>query len=114
MKLKEQYGRDFMGKLALGIYNFHKDEPIEYYLNQEAELKYQAVVDKYNESFNRKWSDSQDDNMLDSQDMAEISVRSKATELIGRLSIILWIYVNGNIFLQFYNFIILLFLYLIT
>ena len=85
-----------MGKLALGLYNFHKDDKVSYYLDEKAEQKYQAVVDKYNESFNRKWGDSQDDNILDSQDMAEISVRSKATELIGRLSIILWIYINGK------------------
>lgn len=85
-----------MGKIALGIYNFHKDDSLLYVLTEEAEKVYEEVVDKYNEQFNLKWSSSQDEVLLDSQERAEISVRSKATELVGRLSIILWIYTNGK------------------
>ena len=85
-----------MGKLALGIFNFHKDSNITYVLDEQAEKVYESVVDKYNEQFNLKWSNSQETNSMDSQERAEICVRTKATELIGRLSIILWIYINGN------------------
>lgn len=84
-----------MGKVALAIYNYHKDDSIIYILTEEAEKVYEEVVDKYNEQFNLKWSSSQDEVVLDSQERAEICVRSKATELVGRLSIILWIYTNG-------------------
>lgn len=92
-----------MGKLAMGLFKHHKDAKIEYALDEEAGKVYSQMVDKYNEQFNLKWSNSQEDaTPLDSQERAEICVRSKATELIGRLSIILWIYTKGLIYLLFF------------
>ena len=35
---------------------------------------------------------------LDSYDKAEISVRSKAPELIGRMTVSLWIYCKGTLY----------------
>lgn len=85
-----------MGKIALAIYTFHKDEAITYKLTPEAYEVYEGVVKKYNDQFNMKWTARNDDILLDSQERAEIKVRSKASELVGRLSVILWVYINGN------------------
>ena len=47
-------------------------------------------------------SQASQEQQLDSYDKAEISVRSKAPELIGRMTVSLWIYCNGKIdFLHF-------------
>ena len=95
-----------MGKLAMALFKHHKDANIEYALDEEAREVYSKMVDKYNEQFNLKWSNSQEDaTLLDSQERAEICVRSKATELIGRLSIILWIYTKSLYFFHKYFFI---------
>ena len=90
------YGHDMMGKIALGIFELHRDQEIIYTLSEEADKVYQEIANKYNEQFNMKWANNEDDLLLDSQERAEIAVRSKATELVGRLSIILWIYINGK------------------
>lgn len=86
-----------MGKIALAIFEHHFSNPITYKLGKEAKQCYDEIVETYNEQFNLKWSSSQDGKeACDSDEKAEISTRSKAPTLIGRLSVILWIYFNGS------------------
>ena len=86
-----------MGKIALAIFQHHYDKDTLYSLGKEAKEKYEEIVEAYNEQFNLKWASSQDTpDALDNEDRAEISTRSKASTLIGRLTVILWIYVNGK------------------
>ena len=97
--MKETYGLDIMGEIAKEIYMFHKDANRMYTLCEDADKIYQEVVAKYNKQYNRKWGhlvSSDEDDMLSSQDTAEIQIRSKAEELVGRLSVILWIYTRGR------------------
>ena len=91
--MTKHYDEHFMGKVCLGIYNHHYNREVCYKMSEEASKVYEYIVDKYNEIFNLKWASSQEN--LDEYDKAEISVRTKAPELIGRLSVILWIYTNG-------------------
>lgn len=88
------YDENLMGKIALAIFEWHNGKKICYSLNGESEEAYESIVEKYNDQFNLKWASSQEN--LDPLDKAEISVRTKAPELIGRLSVILWIYTNGK------------------
>lgn len=92
-KLKETYGLDIIGKVALNVFNYHEENEIVYVLSPDATIAYEQIVQRYNKQFNMKWNPNQDDTD-DSQD-SDIPVRTKATELIGRLSVILWIYTNG-------------------
>ena len=85
--MSKKYDPDLLGKIALGIYDYHYGKKIVYQLSDEAEEVYEEIVEKYNEQFNMKWASSQQN--LDALDKAEISVRTKAPELIGRLSVIL-------------------------
>lgn len=88
-----------MGEVAKEIFIFHKDVNRMYTLCEEADKIYQEVVAKYNKQYNREWGhlvSSDEDDILDSQDTAKIQIRSKAEELVGRLSVILWIYTSGK------------------
>ena len=94
-ELTEKYHNDIMGQIALAIYEYHLDRDTIYELSDEAEEAYEEIVEKYNEHFNLKWtSSSQSD--LDALERSELSTRTKAPEMIGRLAIILWIYTNGK------------------
>ena len=55
-KFAESYDTDLLGKIALGIFNHHKDVAICYALDCEAEEKFYDIVDKYNEQFNLKYT----------------------------------------------------------
>ena len=97
-ELKRNYDANLMGKIALAIFQHHYNADITYYHGKEAQKTYRRIVEAYNDQFNLKWSSSQDGNDgLDSDDKSEISTRSKASTLIGRLSVILWIYFNGKL-----------------
>ena len=87
-----------MGKIALAIFRHHYNADITYYHGKNAQMVYRRIVEAYNDQFNLKWSSSQEanDGGIDSDDKADISTRSKASTLIGRLSVILWIYINGK------------------
>ena len=82
------------------IFSFHQDVDICYTLDDEAEKLFERITDKYSGQFNLKYSSgsqlpsSQPE--LDVEEKAEICVRTKATELIGRLTCILWVYCNGR------------------
>ena len=93
-EMKEIYGLDMMGKIALEIFTFHEHKEVVYKYKTDAKELYNRVAERYIETYNEKWSNSQED--MDEVDRSEIPLRSKAPELIGRLSIILWIYKNGN------------------
>ena len=60
---------------------------------------FEEICDKLNGLFNMKYSTgsqlSSSQTPLDTADKAEINVRTKATELIGRLACILWVYCKG-------------------
>ena len=82
------------------IFSFHQDIDICYTLDDEAEKLFERITDKYSRQFNLKYSSgsqlpsSQPE--LEVEEKAEICVRTKATELIGRLTCILWVYCNGS------------------
>ena len=83
-----------------GILHHHKDTEITYELDDEGNQAYEQIVNKYNDQYNLKYtstsqiSASQPD--LNMEEKAELSVRTKATEIIGRLACVLWIYCNGK------------------
>ena len=84
----------------LKILEYHMDNEVIYVLSDEAELLFEQITDKYRGQFNLKYSsasqisDSQPE--LNTEEKSEISVRTKATELIGRLACVFWVYCNGK------------------
>lgn len=68
-------------------------------MTEEADRTYERIIDKLNDQFNLKYtsssqiSESQPD--LNNTEKSELSVRTKGTEIIGRLTCALWIYCNG-------------------
>lgn len=93
----ETYDENLMGKIALAIYEHHSVNEITYKLGEEAKKCYDEIVEAYNDQFNIKWSSTQSGQEgCDSDDKDNIATRSKAPTLIGRLSVILWIYFNGK------------------
>ena len=103
-KLIRGYDGNIMGMVMEGILLIHKDKKITYTLSDEADKLYEKIIDKLNDQFNLKYmsasqlSSSQPD--LNNNEKSELSVRTKGTEIIGRLTCSLWIYCNGNMFLK--------------
>ena len=101
-KLIAGYDVNIMGMVLEGILLIHKDKKITYTLSDEADKLYEKIIDKLNDQFNLKYtsasqlSSSQPD--LNNNEKLELSVRTKGTEIIGRLTCALWIYCNGKIF----------------
>ena len=99
-KLSQGYDPNIIGIVMEGILLIHKDSKIIYKLNEEADKLYEKIIDKLNDQFNLKYtsasqlSASQPD--LNCNEKSELSVRTKGTEIIGRLTCALWIYCNGN------------------
>ena len=83
------------------ILAFHLNKDTCYTLSEEAEEIFEAITDKYSGQFNLKYSTSSQLSAsqpeLDLEEKSEICVHTKATELIGRLTCVLWVYCNGNI-----------------
>ena len=97
-EIQEKYDKDLMGKIALSLYEHHKNQEIIYKLDTGTENLYEAIFDKYNSQFNLKYSSEceiSSQGALDYKEKAEINVHTKAPELIGRLACNLWIYCNG-------------------
>ena len=97
-EMQEKYDKDVMGKIALSLYEHHKNQEIIYTLDTDTENLYEAIFDKYNSQFNLKYSgecEISSQGTLDCEEKAEINVCTKAPELIGRLACNLWIYCNG-------------------
>ena len=93
------YDDNIIGKVMECIVEHHKEEDILYTLNEEAEGVFEVITDKLNDQFNLKYtsssqiSASQPD--LDNTEKSELSVRTKATEIIGRLTCVLCVYCKG-------------------
>ena len=79
-----------------------------YTLDPKAEKLFEKITDKYSGQFNLKYSTSSQLSSsqpeLDNKEKAEICVRTKATEMIGRLTCVLWVYCNGKT-LTYYTYI---------
>ena len=94
-----KYDQNIIGQVMEAILEHHKDKEILYTLNEEAEGIFEVITDKLNDQFNLKYtsssqiSASQPD--LDNTEKSELSVCTKATEIIGQLTCVLWIYCKG-------------------
>ena len=89
------------------------DKDTCYTLSADAEKVFEKITDKYSGQFNLKYSStsqiSASQPELDIEEKSKICVHTKATELIRRLTCVLWVYCNGNISnisMQFLNIII--------
>ena len=95
-----KYDPDIVGQVMEAILEHHKKTDVLYTLNEEAESVFEVITDKLNDQFNLKYtsasqiSASQPD--LDNTEKSELSVRTKATEIIGRLTCVLWVYCKGT------------------
>ena len=99
-QMREEYQNDIMGKVALAIYRHHKGCPTTYKLCDEAQDYFNGILDNlashFNSHYDIKDSITESQTQLDEQQRADIDVRTKAGELIGCLSAVLWIYNNGQ------------------
>ena len=95
-----KYDDNIMGQVMSHIFTHHHEKETCYTLDEEAEKLFEEITDKYSGQFNLKYSSatqlSASQPVLDLAEKAEICVRTKATELIGRLTCVLWVYCNGN------------------
>ena len=95
----QQYDPNIVGQVMEGILEHRKKTNVPYTLNEEAESVFKVITDKLNDQFNLKYtlasqiSASQPD--LDNTEKFELSVRTKATEIIGRLTCVIWVYCKG-------------------
>ena len=92
-----------MGMVMAKILEFHLEKDTCYTLSEEAEHIFEAITDKYSSQFNLKYSTlsqlSASQPEIDLEEKSEICICTKATELIGRLTCILWVYYNGNAYI---------------
>ena len=109
--MASKYDADIIGQVMEGIVEFHKSQEVLYTLDEEAESVFEIITDKLNDQFNLKYtsasqiSASQPD--LDNTEKSELSVCTKATEIIGRLTCVLWVYCKGSILCEVLEVIIL-------
>ena len=100
-QMRKEYQNDIMGKVAITIYRHHKGSPTTYKLCQEAQEYFDGILDnlasQFNSPYDIKDSITESQTQLDEQQRADIDVRTKAGELIGRLLAVLWIYNNGKL-----------------
>ena len=99
-EMREQYDKDIVGKVALAIFRHHKASQVIYELSDEAQQYFDGILDNLASQFNSHYDMEEDltesQPVLNDEQRADIDVRTKAAELIGRMSGILWIYNNGN------------------
>ena len=92
-----KYDPDVVGQVMEAIVEFHKSQNILYTLNQEAESIFEVFTDKLNDQFNLKYtSASQISALQPDLDNTEKSELSKATEIIRKLTCVLWVYCKGT------------------
>ena len=109
--MASKYDSDIIGQVMEGIVEFHKSQEVLYTLDEEAESVFEVITDKLNDQFNLKYTSasqisvSQPD--LDNTEKSELSVCTKATEIIGRLTCVLWVYCKGSILCEVLEVIIL-------
>ena len=95
-----RYDQHIVGQVMEAILEHHKNDVVLYTLDEEAEKVFEVITDKLNDQFNLKYtsasqmSASQPD--LDGSEKSELAVRTKATEIIGRLTCVLWVYCKGT------------------
>ena len=98
--MRQEYQSDIMGKVALAIYRHHKGCPTTYKLCDEAQDYFDGILDNLASQFNSHYdieeSITESQTQLDAEQRADIDVHTKAGELIGQLSAVLWINNNGN------------------
>ena len=98
--MQEEYQSDIMGKVALAIYRHHKGCPTTYKLCNEAQDYFDGILNNLASQFNSHYdieeTITESQTQLNAEQRADIDVCTKAGELIGRLSAVLWIYNNGN------------------
>ena len=98
-EMNENFEETYIGKVMKRILLFHQDKDIIYKFENEGDKLFEEICDKLNGLFNLKYSTgsqvSSSQTPLDTADKAEINVRTKATELIGCLACILWVYCKG-------------------
>ena len=98
--MRQRFQPDLIGKVALGVYRHHKSSDTLYELSEDAQDYFDGILDNLASQFNSHYD--MDDELTESQpplndeQRADIDVRTKAAELIGRLSAVLWIYNNGQ------------------
>ena len=99
--MNENFEEMYIGKVMERILLFHQDKDILYKFDNEGDKLFEEICDKLNGLFNLKYSTgsqiSSSQIPLDTADKAEINVHTKATELIGRLACILWVYCKGTL-----------------
>ena len=100
-ELIDKYDTNIMGQVMSHIFGHHHDKDTCYTLDEEAEKLFEEITDKYSGQFNLQYSSatqlSASQPALDLAEKAEICVHTKVTELIGRLTCVLWVYCNGNL-----------------
>ena len=98
--MNENFEETYKGKVMERIVLFHQNKDIIYKFDNEGDELFGKICDKLNGLFNLKYSTSSQisssQTPLDTADKAEINVWTKATELIGCLAYILWVYCKGN------------------
>ena len=98
--LMRLYEENIVGKVIAGIYRWHASKSVTYYLDLEAEKVFENIVDKFNDQYNLKYTSlsqlTPSQPYLDVEEKSELCVCTKATEIIGRLACILWIYCEGK------------------
>ena len=101
-EMREQYDSNIVGKVALAVFHHHKASQVIYELSTEAQDYFDTILDNLASQFNSHYDMEKDltesQPVLSDEQRADIDVRTKAAELIGRLSAILWIYNNGKDF----------------
>ena len=103
------YDDNVMGQVMSKIFAHHTESDTCYTLTEDAEKVFEALTDKYNGQFNLKYSSasqiSASQPECNLEEKSEICVRTKATELIGRLTCVLGVYCNGknNPFVEYFT-----------
>ena len=99
-EMRQEYQSDIMGKVALAIFRHHKGCPTTHKLCDEARDYFDGILDNLASQFNSHYdideSITESQTQLDAEQRAYIDVCTKAGELIGHLSAVLWIYNTGN------------------
>ena len=103
------YNDNVMGQIMSKIFAHHSETDTCYTLTEDAEKVFEAITDKYNGQFNLKYSTASQISAfqpeLDLEEKSEICIRTKVTELIGRLTCVLLVYCNGknNPFVEYFT-----------
>ena len=100
--MRQQYDSNIVGKVALAVFHHHKASQVIYELSTEAQDYFDTILDNLASQFKSHYDMEKDltesQPVLSDEQRADIDVRTKTGELIGRLSAILWIYNNGKDF----------------